>query len=96
MQKTNNILIRKWYKWEREEKIKLKEETDFFNEKVRLDLKENLSDGIIEKEDIFKIAKEYYNIKKIEEILDRIDGKESTKLKEFEKAKEKANDREID
>ena len=74
----------------------IKEETDFFNEKVRLDLKENLSDGIIEKEDIFKIAKEYYNIKKIEEILDRIDGKESTKLKEFEKAKEKANDREID
>lgn len=74
----------------------IKEETDFFNEKVRLDLKENLSDGIIEKEDIFKIAKEYYNIKRIEEILDRIDGKESTKLKEFEKAKEKANDREID
>lgn len=66
----------------------IKEETDFFNEKVRLDLKENLSDGIIEKEDIFKIAKEYYNIKKIEEILDRIDGKESIKLKEFEKAKE--------
>lgn len=33
---------------------------------------------------------------RIEEILDRIDGKESTKLKEFEKAKEKANDREID
>lgn len=73
----------------------IKEETDFFNEKVRLDLKENLSNGIIEKEDIFKIAKEYYNIKKVEEILDRIDGKESTKLKEFEKAKEKANEREI-
>ena len=72
----------------------IKEETDFFNEKVRLDLKENLSDGIIEKEDIFKIAKEYYNIKRIEEILDRIDGKESTKLKEFEK--QKVNEREID
>ena len=76
----------------------IKEETDFFNEKVRLDLKENLSDGIIEKEDIFKIAKEYYNIKRIEEILDRIDSKESTKLKEFEKTKEmeKIEDREID
>lgn len=72
----------------------IKEETDFFNEKVRLDLKENLSDSIIEKEDIFKIAKEYYNIKRIEEILDRIDGKESTKLKEFEK--QKVNEREID
>lgn len=66
----------------------IKEETDFFNEKVRLDLKEKLSDGVIEKEDILKIAKEYDNIKKVEEILDRIDDKESTKLKEFEKAKE--------
>ena len=72
----------------------IKEETDFFNEKVRIDLKENLSDGVIEKEDILKIAKEYDNIKKIEEILDRIDGKESTKLKEIEK--QKVNEREID
>ena len=71
----------------------IKEETDFFNEKVRIDLKENLSDGVIEKEDILKIAKEYDNIKKIEEILDRIDGKESTKLKEIEK--QKVNEREI-
>ena len=41
-----------------------------------------------------KIAKEYDNIKKIEEILDRIDGKESTKLKEIEK--QKVNEREVD